>query len=121
MPDWRLDPGLTGCIKLIEAYLYGLSLRGLFQGDLDWMVRKELNALTAEMKDPAFLRKEVSKLWARFCALTNSSDLRQWSPRSPWWAPMPFGSALLCQADVVTATTPSGDCPDLPTKLILLD
>lgn len=124
--DWSLNLKLTGGIRLTEADLYGLSLRGEFQGPLDRMVRRELNAIEAELSDPAPLRNEVSKLWNSLCDLEGGPGSLTIKPtavaaRQPEVLAHALRLSFVVSGDVVAKGAAVGGCPDLPATLILLE
>lgn len=123
--DWSFDLGVTGKVNLTEADVYGISIRGLLQNDLDRAVREELELIASDLQEPSFLRDKVVKLWDSVCQLSFDANEIAVRPRTiaatqPVVLADRLRISLIISGDAVILQDPIEPCPALPTSLFLL-
>lgn len=124
--DWSLDPRLSGSVRLSDADVYGISLRGFFQSDLDQAVREGLRNITSDLQDPSFMRDEVIELWKSICQLSYDGNEIAVLPHAvaatqPVVRTDTLRISFVVSGNMVKHQEPAEPCPLLPSSLILLD
>jgi len=72
LPNWRIQPNLSGAVTLTEARArianaFDLSLRGEIQPDVNNKVAQEITRLNQQIANDTTLENEARKQWVRLC------------------------------------------------------
>lgn len=124
--NWSLALNASGRAVLRRANLYGISIRGKLQGDLDRAFNKAVADLNSKAAAPGLIKALAADFWQKICETGRGKGQLGFVPKSaamsqPKVYPGGIRMTLVVSGDVATTAALPALCPPLPDKLILLD
>lgn len=124
--DWSVSPNATGGANLREADLYGVSIRGLLQPDLNQAFNKALAEFNAKPAVPGFLKNHAQDFWNKICGIGSADNQIGIIPGSiaimqPKVSSSGLRVTLVVSGEASSSKSGEAPCPALPETLILLD
>lgn len=124
--NWSLALNASGRAILRRANLYGVSIRGKLQGDLDRAFNKALADLNSKAAAPGLIKAQAADFWQKICETGRGKGQLGFVPKSAAMSqPRVYAGGirltLVVSGEVDTTAALPAQCPALPDKLILLD
>lgn len=124
--NWSLALNASGRAVLRRANLYGVSIRGKLQGDLDRAFNKALADVNSKAAAPGLIKAQAADFWQKICETGRGKGQLGFAPKyaamsQPRIYTGGIRMTLVVSGDVTTTAALPVKCPALPGKLILLD